>query len=118
MDDLGEVRLWDAAQERYAPAVTGRGLRMDVEKARAVVRELESLADQVARIHGEVQPLTVVPAASDEVSVNVAEQTVRMMFASREYLRSWHTSLRSGIAALTQQIDSYVDADQRNVARS
>jgi hypothetical protein len=118
MDDLGDVRLWDAAQERYVPAVTGRGVRMDVEKARGVVREMESLADQLTTIYTEIQPLTIVPAGSDKVSVNVAGQAVQMMIASREFLTSWHSDIRAGIDALTQQIAEYQAVDQQNSARA
>jgi hypothetical protein len=118
MDDLGDVRMWDAAQERYAPAVTGRGLRMDVEKARGVVRELESLADQVVELSSTVQPFGIVPAGADDVSVNVAEQSAAMMVRGRDFLRAWHGELRTGIAALREQIDSYEALDQRNIART
>ena len=118
MDDLGEVRLWDAAQERYAPAVTGRGLRMDVEKARAVVRELESLAESVAALSSSIQPFTIVPAGRDDVSVNVATQSAYMLTRSREYLRSWHDGIRQGVDALQQQIAAYESVDLQNAAKA
>jgi hypothetical protein len=118
MDDLGEVRLWDAAQERYVPAATGRGLRMDVEKARGVVRELESLADNVADLNQGLRLWHVAPPGSDPVSRNIAVQSDRMLAAGRDYLASWHNDLHSAIIALNQQIDSYEDVDRGNTARA
>jgi hypothetical protein len=118
MDDLGDVRLWDAAQERYAPAVTGRGLRIDVEKARGVVRELESLADAVAGTRRAFQFIDIVPPPSDAVSRNIALQGTRMIFASRAFLASWHDDLVSAIDALKAQISGYDDVDHTNARRA
>jgi hypothetical protein len=118
MADPADVRMWDLAQERYVPAVTGRGVRMDVEKARGVVRELASLADAVVEAQQDLQFVTVVPPAADDVSVNIALQSMRMVFAGRAFLASWHDDVRTAIAALTEQISSYEDADRLNARRA
>jgi len=117
MADPGDVRMWDLAQERYVPAVTGRGVRMDVEKARGVVRELETLADELAQVRFDLQPIAVTPAASDPVSGNVAAQASRMLSQSRAFLASWHEDLHAAIRALTSQVDAYGNVDTRNSAR-
>jgi len=119
MDDVGEVRLWDAAQERYAPpAGSGQPLVMDVEKARATLAQLAIVADDVAELGRDLTFRQVTPPGTDEVSRNVAAQSDRMITAGRAYLLSWHSDLVAGIAALSQQIDAYEDADRQNAMRA
>jgi hypothetical protein len=117
--DPGDVRMWDLAQERYTPAAsTGRPLVIDMEKARAVVHELEILADGIADL---VVPLTFIrvnPPGLDAVSVNIAQQSDRMFSAARAYVQSWREAVVAAAAALRAQIDSYEETDQRNADRA
>jgi hypothetical protein len=117
--DPGDVRMWDLAQERYTPAPsTGRPLVIDVEKARAVVHELEKLAEEIAE---QAKPLTfrkVTPPGFDDVSLNVARQSDRMLSAARAYLLTWREDVVAATSALRSQIDAYEATDLRNTARS
>jgi hypothetical protein len=90
---------------------------MDVEKARGVVRELETLADHVAELDRDLRFRHVTPPGEDQVSRNVADQSDRMLTAGRAYLASLHNDLLDAVAALRVQIDAYEDGDQRNAAR-
>jgi len=51
-----------------------------------VVRELESLADQLVELRRQVQPFKITPPGSDAVSVNIAEQAGQMFLRSRDFL--------------------------------
>jgi len=115
--DLSLVRQMDNAQEGYRP-VAGEVLSVDVERARAVVGELQETAAQVMSLWHELSTTQVLPPAQDEVSRNAAIQAGRMLVAARAYLTTWHDDLLAGIEALSRQIDSYQLADQRNASRA
>lgn len=110
--DPSLVRQMDNAQEGYRP-VAGGVLSVDVERARAAIRELRAIAEEVASVSAGTGFEAIVPPASDEVSTNAAAQATRMVFAARSYLRQWHSDLRAGITALERQVADYEQADAR-----
>lgn len=82
-----------------------------------MVRELEHVADELAQVRFDLQPIAVTRAASDPVSGNVAAQAGRMLSQSRAFLASWHEDLHAAIRALSSRVDTYWNVDSRNSSR-
>lgn len=97
-----------------APQGGGEDIWINTEEAKAAVREMRTIVDDLTSINMDVYVDRVLPATKDLISTNYVNNCGIAVEEARIYFSAWQDQLRVAILSLEQQVKAHELTEEQN----